>query len=174
MTLRLRAVATILAVLICVSCNQSPAPPEATAPPENALQGVWRMESIESTDEAGNATAFQAQPGQLIFTDSHYSMVYVPDESPRVPSAKHWEPTDAERLAHYQSIIVNSGTYEMSGSRITVRPIIARAPEFVGGHETLEFGLDGDLLTLRTVELVSGGGVANTGAADTMKLRRVE
>lgn len=174
MQIGVREVAGMLAVLLCVSCGQTSAPTEESAPPENALQGVWQMEEIETTDADGNRRTFQAQPGQLIFTDSHYSMVYVPGESPRAPSAKHWEPTDQELVDQHRSIIVNSGAYEVSGSRITVRPIIAKSPEFVGGHLTWEYELSGDLLSLRGLELISGGGVSGSVGSDTFKLRRVE
>ena len=166
--------AVILAFLAGVSCSQTPAATQESAPSGNALQGVWRMEEIETTDSDGNPNNFQAQPGQFIFTNSHYSVVFVPSEAPRTPPTKRWEPTAEEMVAEHRSIIVNSGTYELSGTQVTLRPVIAKAPEFVGGFEKLEYQVDGDRLSFTPIELVSVDGVAATLNRQTLRLRRVE
>jgi len=59
------------------------------------------------------------------------------------------EPTDAEKLAAYDSFIANSGTYEVSGSTLTTRPIVAKNPNFMsGGSVTYTYEIEGDTLRL--------------------------
>lgn len=71
----------------------------------------------------------------------------------REPFATRWQPTSDEIVAAYESVIVNSGVYQVSGSRVTVRPVIAKKPEFVGGYQTYEYKIDGDPLSLESIEL---------------------
>ena len=87
----------------------------------------------------GQSETVQPQPGQFISTQSRYSAVWVPQAEPRAVSAKRWEPTAEEKIAHFESVVANSGAYDVSGSRVTLRPIVAKMPEFAGGHLTYEF-----------------------------------
>ena len=44
-------------------------------------------------------------------------------------------------------ILANSGTYEVSGSTFTTRPMVAKNPNFMsGGSLTYTFEIDGDTL----------------------------
>lgn len=52
--------------------------------------------------------------------------------------------TDAEKIAAYDSFIANSGTYEVSGSTLTVRPAVARNPNYMaGGFGKYQFKFEG-------------------------------
>ncbi len=78
-------------------------------------------------------------------------------------------------VAQYQTIIVNTGTYDVSGSTITYRPIIAKSPEFVGGHSTMDYAIDGNTLTLNNTSVVSVDGMSPpTDVSGTIRLRRIE
>lgn len=63
--------------------------------------------------------------------------------------------TDAERIARYNALTMNSGTYTLSGNRLIIRPLVARAPEYVGGTGTYEFQVTGDTLQLTDIDIVS-------------------
>ena len=89
------------------------------------------------TPSDGGATIDPAQPGVFIFTDEHYSAVYSLGAEPRLLSAAAFSPTSEEKAAQYDTIIVNTGTYEVSGSTITFHPMVAKSPEFIGGQSTL-------------------------------------
>ncbi len=59
------------------------------------------------------------------------------------------EPTDAEVLTAYGSFIANSGTYEVSGSTIVTRPIVAKTPNVMaGGSLSYRYIVEGDALWL--------------------------
>ncbi len=77
-------------------------------------------------------------------------------------------------LAQYGSFIVNTGTYEISGSTVTFRPMIARSPEFVGGNTGANFQLEGDVLTLRLMNVTAANGTDAPNVGGSMTLRRLE
>ena len=164
------AVVTLLGLVITVACSQPPAS-EATAP-AGPLEGVWSMTVSAPGD--GSAASDPSQPGLYIFAQGYYSGVYAPGAAERVPSEVPFQPNPDEMVAQYQSIIVNTGTYDVSGSTVTFRPIIAKSPGFVGGQSTAEFTVDGNTLTLRTQTVTTSDGVSAPAVGGSLTFRRVE
>ena len=177
MRLRSRVVPAAVALVVLVtsaSCGQAPAPvPAEPSAPANPLHGVWSMSAM--TPGGGGATIDPSQPGLFIFTEGHYSAVYSLGADPRPLSAVGFNPTSEEKVAQYDTIIVNTGTYEASGSTITFRPMVAKSPEFIGGHSTMDFQINGDVLTLTVQSVVAADGVSPPDElAESMTLRRIE
>lgn len=180
MATRQRALRFGLAVLVFVgatACGQTPDTPAADArpapaPPASPLQGVWSLTSVDPGD--GSAIIDPAQPGLYIFAEGYCSGVYAPGAEPRKPAAIPFLPTPEEMVAQHESIIVNTGTYAISGSTVTFRPIIAKSPGFVGGEAVAEFHITGDVLTLIMQSIVAADGTAAPDVAGSMTLRRVE
>lgn len=175
MQLRSRVVPAAIALVTLVtiaSCGQAPAPAEPAAP-ANPLQGVWSMTAY--TPGNGGATIDPSQPGLVIFTEGHYSQIFSPAGEPRPLAAASFNPTSEEKVAQYDTIIVNTGSYEVSGSTLTFRPMIARSPEFVGGQSVMDFQIDGDTLTLTMQSVVAADGVSAPDApGSSTVLRRIE
>ncbi len=175
MHIRSRVVLATIGFVILVtagSCSQAPEPVEQ-AGSVNPLHGVWSMS--EMTPGGGSTTITPSQPGLFIFTEGHYSAVYTLGGEPRSQSAVSFNPTAEEKVAQYDSIILNAGTYDVSGSTVTFRPQIAKSPEFIGGQSTMTFQIDGDVLTFTGQTVVAADGVSAPDASGTsMKLRRVE
>ncbi len=171
--LRLFAIAlSIFALTLTLACGQAPAPPPMEpAAPANPLHGAWSVTKIVPGD--GSPAIDPAQPGLYIFVDGYYSAVYTNGAEPRVPSAKPFEPTPEEQAAQYRTIIVNTGTYSASGATITFRPMVARAPGYVGGQATSDFTIDGDTLTLVEKSVVFADGAAIPNPGETLTLRRL-
>ncbi len=141
------------------------------------LEGAWLVVDVRFGSGGEDTGVMSAQPGQFIFTPTRYAAVWVTQTEPRVLSVSPFEPTRDEMVAHYQSSAANSGTYEVSGSRITIRPIVAKNPNFPGGQLTYEFRIEGDMLFLEAVDERSPGGVVppNYDAIrEKLKLRRIE
>ncbi len=160
----------LLGLTATVSCSQAPPPdPAAQA---NPLQGVWSLTASDPGD--GSPVIDPSQPGLYIFVEGYYSAVYAPDDAPRVPAEITFQPTPEEMVAQHESIIVNTGTYEISGSTVTFRPIIAKSPGFVGGQATSEFRIDGDALTLTGRTVVGADGTSAPNVTGSLTLRRVE
>lgn len=155
------------------SCGQpqEPSEPAEPATPKNSLVGVWSVSELTSGD---GETISPAQPGLFIFTKGHYSAVHTRVAEPRQNSGKSFEPTSEEKVAQYDSIIVNTGTYRISGSEITFFPMVAKSPEFIGGESKAEFRIKGDELTLNTETVVAKNGGSAAGPFGSMKLNRIE
>src|SRR6185503_8332498 len=67
---------------------------------------------------------------------------------PRSPY-KAEEPTTEEKVKAFDSFTANTGTYDVSGSTMTIRPMVARSPNFMaGGSSKYEFRVEGSNLWL--------------------------
>ncbi len=176
MRLRSHVVPAAVALVVLMniaSCGQAQDQAEPTVP-TNLLHGVWSMTAM--TPGGGGATIDPSQPGLFIFTEGYYSAVRSLGADPRPLSATGFNATSEEKVAQYDTIIVNTGTYEASGSTITFRPMVAKSPEFVGGHSTTDFQINGDVLTLTVQSVVAADGVSSPPdeLAPSMTLRRIE
>ncbi len=147
----------------------SPSPYAALAHP---LVGAWSVAT--QTPPNRGATIDPSQPGLWIFTKGHYSAVYSIGAEPRPHAASTFNATNEEKVALYDTIKVSSGTYEVSGSTITLRPMIAKSQGYVGGRSTMEFEIARDVLTLTKRNITSAGGVSPSDGALSMTLRRTE
>lgn len=111
------------------------------------MEGVWKVSEIVVTGADASAVT-SPQPSLLIFTRTHYSMMYVPGNKPRALKKAEDATTD-EKLAAFDSFVANSGTYEVAGSTLTIRPIVARDPNYMaGGFNKYLFRIDGNTLSL--------------------------
>jgi hypothetical protein len=165
-----RILSASTAVLVVSAC--APAPPSEASDTRGPLEGVWSVVAVDPSD--GSPVIDPAQPGLYIFAGSHYSAVYAPGPDPRVKSATSFLPTDDEMIAQYQTIIVNSGTYEVEGASLTLRPMIAKSPGFVGGHLTGTFSISGDTLVLHHEHLFDLAGSELEDFGEVLTLVRLE
>jgi hypothetical protein len=141
------------------------------------LEGVWKVTEIVFTG-AGAYVTSAPQPGVFIFTKSYYSWTWLPGTQPRA-LFKAEAPTTEEKLAAFDSLPASSGTYELNGSMVTFRPIVAKGPNIVSIDE--HFQIEGDTLTLTWASSDSrtriGGEIVRSTAPPSqgrMKLIRVE
>ncbi len=173
MRLHRRGVFGLALLIVLVAATAYPqAPPLPGAALAHPLVGVW---SVATQTPPTGATIDPSQPGLWIFTKGHYSAVYSIGAEPRPHAASDFNATDEEKVVLFDTIIVNSGTYEVSGSTIRLRPMIAKSQEYVGGRSTMDFEIAGDVLTLTTRSVTSAGGVSPSDASgSSMTLRRIE
>jgi len=126
---------------------------------EDQLQGVWKR--IESRRSQGGEETVNTSLGQnlYIFTEGHYSIVSLRTSGPPAGYETPWQPSEEEKCARYDAFTVNSGVYEVSDSTVVIRPIVARAADFVGGTASYRYRIAGDTLWLRMVEEYSPEGI---------------
>ena len=147
-----------------------------TAHTPSGLEGVW---CISQSDAADGGSVNRAPLSNLvIFTPEHYSLVRIAGtEAPR-RFETHWLPTAAEKLARYDAMFVNAGTYDVVADRLTMMPSVARVPEFVGGSLEYRYRLEEDVLPLTGMDEHSFACVqapwATRGEGNTLTLRRVD
>jgi hypothetical protein len=154
-------------------------PTLASAPQGSAkqsLEGVWKIVELTTTG-ANGSTISNPQPSLVIFTKGHYSYLSVNSEGPRPQFAPAKDPnklTDAEKIARYEQwnpFTANAGTYEVKGTTIIRRPLIAKNESVMAKNSSLEseFKLQGNTLWAVTK------GPAGMPAGETrVKLRRIE
>ena len=117
-------------------------------PAPGPLEGAWLSTSV--TDPDGNVND-DPQPALYIFTPTHYSIMIATGSEPRA-GYEGEEMTDAETLAAYDTIIANSGRYEVDGNILKTRAYVAKDPNYMGGwpenEVTYDISMDGGTLTL--------------------------
>lgn len=175
---------TLISLLALAACQQPTTLSSAQTATEdvqreNELEGVWRIVQAHTVDSEGQTTDDYPQTSLVIFTPGHYSFVWTFGGETRQPAAERWNPTDAEKIEAFNSIIVNTGTYELTDSTLVTRPISAKSQEYGGGgYSDYEYHVEGDSLYLTGTSLVSFDGVAldfyTAGGRDNYVLVRVE
>jgi hypothetical protein len=141
-----------------------------SAQSNQSIRGVWRVAEITITDSpAGRQDPFGAfsagthtrfQPGLMVFTGKHYSRTTDTAAEPRptTPYKTPGKPTLEELQAEWGPFVANAGTYEISGTTVTLRAIVAKNPRAQRDKNftRLTFKLDGNNLWLTPLENESG------------------
>ena len=157
--MRVPTVVLALSSLIIASSACTPAPeqqePAVEETAEPGLEGAWKTTEFSLVSPDTSYTIGDPQPSLYVFLKRHYSIMYVPGDEPRElfggdqPVLGAAEPTDAEKIVAFNSFIANSGTYELTDSMLTTRPMVAKTPNFMaGGSLTFTYEIEGDGLRL--------------------------
>lgn len=144
----LKQVSMLFVAALAISCQ--PAVEEA-----GPLVGAWSHVELSVTTPDTSVTNTSPQPSLYIFGKQYYSVMFVPGSEPRAlfsgdePIIGSLQATDAEKIAAFDSFIANSGTYELTDSTLTTRPMVAKNPNFMsGGSLTFAYQIEGDTLRL--------------------------
>jgi hypothetical protein len=135
-----------------VALGQSP----ATAPTTAQLIGTWKLISIEDTI-AGRAQAsvdLGAHPDGFLMYQHDGHMCAVLADGTRPAWKDKSKPTNAEKIAYYDTFIAYCGTFKVDSEKSIVYhyPTVAWAPEFVGSTQSRPFRLEGDRLIITVTE----------------------
>lgn len=129
----------------------------AIAQKKNTLEGVWKVVEVRiSHGKDSIVTDSSPQPSLMIFTKRYYSVLAIRGGNPRAAVEPAKDPqnlTDAEKIARYESwrqFVANSGTYDIKGSTIIRRPIVAKSVDVMTSETPAadEFKLEGNTLWL--------------------------
>jgi hypothetical protein len=146
--------------------------PPSTAPAAGvANQAAGRRDPFGAFSE-GTHTALQ--PELMIFTGKHYSRTTDTGARPRPTTGYKTagKPTLEELQAEWGPFVANAGTYEVSGSTLTLHAIVAKNPraQHDGNFTKLAIRLEGNNLWLTPIETEAG----RIGAPVTSKFVRIE
>jgi hypothetical protein len=150
-----------LAILFSVSGaaqeygRATPAARQATAAAIGAdVRGVWKVTEVASR-APGALWESRTTPyvSQFIFTAGHYSYMYVPGSGPRKRfSGEADQPTDAEKIEAYNSLVAATGTYGLAGPELTMQALVHKNPnEMVGTALRYTIAVDGDTMRMAIV-----------------------
>ncbi|MEQ9375658.1 MAG: ankyrin repeat domain-containing protein [Imperialibacter sp.] len=118
----------------------------------NPLLGSWKFKEIHYIYKDTTYSVPEAYPGTFVVAPNRYAIMYNPSDEPRKPFQSLAKPTDAEIKAAFQSIVFNSGSYELSSAMIVTTSDIARVPGFEGGKQYYEYKFEDDALHLKMVD----------------------
>jgi hypothetical protein len=151
--LRSVLLASIFATFLFSNCN-SPKPNGHS----NKLEGVWTVVEIINEYKDSTQIISNPQPGIWIFSEEYYSATWTSSAKERKPYQQPFDPTSDEKLAAYSSIVVNTGTYELTDTTLITYPVVARVPAFSGGKAIYELKVESDVIFLTIKEEYSKTG----------------
>jgi len=143
-----------------------------TPAPKDPLDGAWRLVTMRLIPADGKSFDLPVRESLIIFADGYYSLDYAFGDS-AAAYAERWRPSESEKIARFSSIIVNSGSYRLDGSRIDARPLFALAPEFVGGEGVFSYAFKADTLELTWERSIAFDGLEYPSRGTVTLLRLV-
>ena len=144
-----------------------------SAAPRDPLQGAWRVVSMHLVAPDGGSTELPVRESLCLFANGYYSINYTFGAGASVPYQERWHPSDTEKVARFSSMIVNAGSYRLSGSRLDARPLFALAPEYVGGQGIFSHALRADTLELTWEQSIASDGLEYPSGGTVTRLRLV-
>jgi hypothetical protein len=137
-----------------------------------SLTGAWRVTELTTTGPNGTTNS-NLQPRLVLFTATHYARVGVTSPKPRpVPEPGEFV-TDPLILQQWGPFAADAGTYQVSGTDVTLKAIVAKNPAAMSADGrffvTYTFRIDGNTLTL-----TQKGNQNGPLAPVVMKLTRAE
>ena len=128
----------LVAVAVTVSGQSSP-----TASP---LVGAWRVTEVA---DANAAPITNPQPGLYVFTRQHYSFARIQGTRPLPAYPSNDNATDADKVAVFNALYLNSGTYTVTGNTLATKAMVAKSAFAIGGGgNQYEFNVTGNNLVL--------------------------
>lgn len=121
---------------------------------QGSFQGAWQLQETMITGGENAGTYSDPNLHLLLFSEGHYSRVLNFSDRPDAPAVgtlfgnDQSTESDEYRLSALASIRANAGTYEASGSTLTLHFMLALNPGAVGNSPEFEYDIDGDELTL--------------------------
>jgi hypothetical protein len=141
----------LLAVLLlaAASCAQNPT--------VSRLLGTWQLVSVEQTRKDGSVqptAQFGRHPkGFLMYEpDGHMCATIVNTDRPAWKDPA--KPTDADKIAYYDTLIAYCGTFKLDSAKSTVThyPSVAWTPAYVGSTQPRPFKLEGNRLIITVTQ----------------------
>ena len=117
----------------------------AQAPAANPLVGAWRVAEFADA----NSKIANPQPGLYVFTRQHYSFARIQGTRPLPDYPSNDKATDADKVAVFNALYLNTGTYTVTGNTLATKAMVAKSKFAIGGAgNQYEFAVSGNTLTL--------------------------
>ncbi len=117
------------------------------------LLGTWKLVSIEDTMTDGKvqpSAQFGSHPQGFIMYEPDGHMCATIANGDRPEWSDTVKPTDAEKIAYFDTFIAYCGTFKLDGATSTVThyPSVAWTPAYVGSTQPRPFRLEGNRLII--------------------------
>lgn len=156
-SLRGRGQSTQCALILLACALGCSAPPAEMAHP---IEGAWTIQDASVVDAAGVVSQVDVRASLYIFGPQYYSVMSRAGDDINPPFSQLWNPTDAEKVQSFDSFSGNAGRYEISGSMLTLYPVVARG-DVMDGSVTSEFRILADTLWVTWTDLRAPDGTQN-------------
>ena len=113
---------------------------------QGSLEGAWQVQEIMITGGDNEGTSTDTGLRFLLFSGGHYTRMGNAGTRPEFTQGE--APTDEQMIAAYNSFRANAGTYEVSGSKLMLHHMVARAPNAASGNPEFDYQVEGDKLML--------------------------
>ncbi len=124
---------------------------------QGSLEGAWQTTEVMFTGGSEeDTTNTDPNLSVLLFSAGHYSMMRNAGDRPD-PVPEGQTRTDEDRLAAFAAFRAQSGTYEVSGSKIMFHSMLNRNPGNVGNTNEVEYQIEGDKLMTTSAPNDEGG-----------------
>ena len=145
--MRAKWLVLLAACVTTAGCNSAADAGDPADP--NPLLGAWRVVELQLAGAEATPNA-NPEPGVLLFTDSFYSRMLVTSEGPRPALPPDTARTLENVTAVWGPFTANSGTYVVSGTKVTYRPLVAKNPGVMAPDNFFadSFAFAGDTLVL--------------------------
>ena len=111
---------------------------------QGSLEGAWQLQELMVSGGPNEGTNTDPDLHLILFTGGHYSRLVNFATRPSVGSSQ--PTTDEDRIANYITFRANSGTYEVSGSKLMFHFMLSLNPSAVGFTQEVEYRIEGDKL----------------------------
>ena len=157
---------TVAALALATIIVASIAPQAQTV----SLAGTWKTTEVTLTGPG--AGTFTNVSSLTLLTARHFARVEVRTDAPRPMVTDPAKATADDMRAAWAPFFAEAGTYEISGSELTMRPIVSKNSAAMNGsaYTVYAFTLSGNVLTL-TSKRNQAGPLPNPA---TIKAVRVE
>jgi hypothetical protein len=112
----------------------------------NALVGAWRVTEVA---DVNRPPITRPQPGLYIFGGQHYSFARINGTQPLPAYPSNDKATDADKVAVFNALYLNAGTYTVTGNMLTTKALVAKSAfAMAGPANQYEFAVNGSTLVL--------------------------
>jgi len=110
------------------------------------LMGAWRVTEMA---DANGSPITSTQPSLYVFTKQHYSFVRMNGVKPMPEYPSNDKATDADKVAVFNMLYMNSGTYTVTGNKLATKALVAKSKFAIGGAgNQYDFAATGNSLVL--------------------------
>jgi hypothetical protein len=94
------------------------------------------------------AADHQSSAGSVHLTEQHYSFVRINGTGPLPDYPSNDKATDVDKVAVFNALYLNSGTYTVTANMLTTRAMVAKSAFVIGASNQYEFAVNGKALVL--------------------------
>ena len=106
----------------------------------------WRVTEVV---DANAPPITDPQPGLYVFAKQHYSFARIQGTRPLPGYPSNDKATDADKVAVFNALYLNTGTYTVTGKTLATKAMVAKSAFAIGGAgNQYEFNVTGNTLVL--------------------------